>query len=65
MISQKATFEENILNESLYFACIYVLTKGIITDPDSGKEVPESEIHLRNMILNTYEELYGENLADR
>ena len=65
VIHQKCPFELNYLNESLYFACIFVLTKGMLSNPDDIHKVPEGEIHLRNMVLNTYEELYGENLTDR
>lgn len=65
VIQQKCAFELNYLNESLFFACIFVLTKGMLSNPDGIHEVPEGEIRLRNMVLNTYEEIYGESLLDR
>ena len=37
----------------------------MLSNPDGIHEVPEGEIRLRNMVLNTYEEIYGESLLDR
>lgn len=65
MIRRQAQLEMNMLNESLYFACIYVLTQGVVTNPSYGDTVPDNELRLRSLILNTYDEVYSENLTEK
>lgn len=57
--------ECNVLTESLFFACFFVLSKGLVYNPSSGEEMRDSERHLRSMIQLAYKDTYHEDPMKR
>ena len=57
--------EYNVLTESLFFACFFVLSKGLVYNPTSGEEMRDSERHLRSMIQLAYKDTYHEDPMKR
>ena len=51
--------EQNVLTESLFFACFYVLTIGLSRNSGNGDKVKQNELYLRQMIIKAYEDLYN------
>ena len=54
----------NILTESIFFACFYVLTKGLGIRREEEK-MKDSEKHLRTLITQAYEDTYHEKLVTK
>lgn len=55
----------NILTESLFFACFFVLSKGLVSNPEPTEKIKDTEKNLRNMIVQAYEETYHEKLQSK
>ena len=56
--------ECNILTESIFFACFYVLSKGLGMSGIDDK-LKDSEKHLRMLIVQAYEDTYHEKLVTK
>lgn len=55
----------NVLTESLFFACLFVLSKGLTCNPDPTDKVKDAEKNLRGMIVQAFEETYHEKLSSK
>lgn len=64
VLKSNSPMEYNFLNESLYFACLYILTQGVRSNPTYKQDLPKDELELRTMIVNAYEERFGESLDE-
>lgn len=41
------------------------MTRGIRSNPSYKQELSKDELDLRKLVLNAYEDRYGDNLADK
>lgn len=57
--------EVNLLTESLFFGCFYVLSKGLTFEGQPQERVREAEKSLRMLIMQAYEEIYHEKLNEK
>ena len=57
--------EANLLTESLFFACFYVLSKGLSVEEQGQGRVKEAEKSLRAFIMQAYEEIYHVKLNEK
>ena len=54
-----------MLNESVFYGCFYVLTKGIKTSPSFNEAIPAEELQLRSILINAFEDVFGKYLSDK
>ena len=54
-----------MLNESVFYGCFYVLTKGIKTSPSYNEAIPNEELQLRSILINAFEDVFGKYLSDK
>ena len=57
--------EANLLTESLFFACFYVLSKGLSVEEQGQGLGKEAEKSLRAFIMQAYEEIYHVKLNEK
>ena len=57
--------ELNVLTESLFFACFYVLTIGLAESSGNGEKLKQTELYLRQMIIQAYEDLYNCHISEK
>ena len=57
--------EMNVLTESFFFACFYVLSIGLSGSSGSGEKLQQNELYLRQMIIQAYEDLYNCHISEK
>ena len=57
--------ELNVLTESLFFACFYVLTIGLAGSSGNGEKLKQTELYLRQMIIQAYEDLENCHISEK
>ena len=57
--------ELNVLTESLFFASFYVLTIGLAGNSGNGEKLKQTELYLRQMIIQAYEDLYNCHISEK
>ena len=59
------SLEMTVLTESMFFACLYVVSFGLSQEAEGAERLSDAERYIRTVIVQAYEELFQENTEAR